>query len=187
MKKFFAGALLAVSLLAGGAANAATTTTAITFNNSVSANIGNTLTSSGTFTDNYTFTYSSAFDVSSAIISISSGSGSGLDINSFTLTNTTTGQVYTGTSSTASLLQTYTITAGNLSSGNYVLTVSGSSSGLGGSYGGNINVAAVPEASTTAMMLAGLAVVGLMAARRRRGMRKTADFAAPGLAGFAAG
>ncbi|KAF1038911.1 MAG: hypothetical protein GAK35_03746 [Herbaspirillum frisingense] len=170
MKKCFASALLASltgSLAAGGAAHAATSTTPITFSNDISTNIGNTLTGAGSFTDIYTFSYTSQFDVTSAIISISQGTGSGLTFSSFTLTNTTTGQIHTGTSSINAILQTYTIKASKLSIGDYVLSASGSAAGLGGSYGGNINVAAVPEASTTAMMLAGLAVVGLMAARRR--------------------
>ncbi|MFL9923678.1 FxDxF family PEP-CTERM protein [Herbaspirillum lusitanum] len=171
MHKILAGAVLAASLaFTGVAAQAATTTTALTFNNSTTSNIGNTFTSAGSFTDNYTFSYTAGtFDVSSAVISISLGTTSVLGVSSFSLTNTTTGAVYNSTSSSAGSLQYYTITASSLTSGSYVLSVKGNVTGTsGGSYGGNISVSAVPEASTTAMMLGGLALVGFVATRRRR-------------------
>jgi len=54
-----------------------------------------------------------------------------------------------------------------LNAGNYYLDISGIGGGTSG-YGGDLAVAAVPEASTWAMMLAGFAGVGFMAYRRRR-------------------
>lgn len=56
-----------------------------------------------------------------------------------------------------------------LSSGmGYKFVVSGNVTGtLGGSYGGALAAAPVPEAETTAMMLAGLGLVGFMVSRRR--------------------
>jgi PEP-CTERM motif len=55
--------------------------------------------------------------------------------------------------------------------GNYYLDISGTGGGTSG-YGGNLSVAAVPEASTWAMLLLGFAGVGLFGMRRReRGFR----------------
>lgn len=54
-----------------------------------------------------------------------------------------------------------------LAAGAYTLTVGGDA-GAGASYGGNVVLTPVPEPETYAMMLAGLGVVGLVAARRRR-------------------
>lgn len=48
----------------------------------------------------------------------------------------------------------------------YLLAVSGFAQ-QGGTYGGTLNVAVVPELETYLMMLAGLAAVGFVAARRR--------------------
>lgn len=53
----------------------------------------------------------------------------------------------------------------SLAAGDYALTFVGS--GTGG-FGGFYTVTAVPEPETYAMMLAGLGIMGFMAARRRR-------------------
>jgi hypothetical protein len=54
------------------------------------------------------------------------------------------------------------------SGGNLVLTISGTSSALGGSYSGIINLSAVPEPATYGMMMGGLAMLGFMARRRKQ-------------------
>ena len=64
--------------------------------------------------------------------------------------------------------QSVVLSVSPLASGNYRLEVSGDPVGSGGSYGGSISVAAVPEAHEWAMMLAGLGMVGVMTSRRRR-------------------
>ena len=56
--------------------------------------------------------------------------------------------------------------AGTLSAGVYSLTISGNA-GNGASYGGNVVLTPIPEPETYALMLAGLGVVGFVAARRR--------------------
>lgn len=59
----------------------------------------------------------------------------------------------------------------NLAAGDYKIALLGHAAGkFGGNYYGNAAItAAVPEPETTALSLAGLGVVGLVAARRRRG------------------
>lgn len=58
-----------------------------------------------------------------------------------------------------------------LAAGDYSITLLGHAAGKsGGNYYGNASLtAAVPEPETTALSLAGLGVVGLLAARRRKG------------------
>ena len=53
--------------------------------------------------------------------------------------------------------------------GDYVLEIRGHATGAsGGSYGGLVNVAAVPEPTGAALVLAGLSVLGLVVRRRKR-------------------
>lgn len=75
-------------------------------------------------------------------------------------------EVYNGTTLLAPTAGLYTLLAGNA----YSFHVSGTTSGLG-AYSVNYYLTpapAVPEAGSVAMTLAGLGVVGLVAARRRR-------------------
>lgn len=183
MKKIISALFVSASLLCSASSYAATdinNTSAITFNANTSS-LGATYgvgTPGKTFTENFTFSQGSLFELTSAIISISLGTTSGLDITGFTLTGN--GVTSVGTMTSSAGLQTWTLTASNLSAGLYTLAAIGSVTGsTGGSFGGNINVAAVPEASTTAMMLGGLAVVGFAASRRRR--KQGADTRATGL------
>jgi hypothetical protein len=60
-----------------------------------------------------------------------------------------------------------------LYAGNYSLTVNGTSAG-GGSYGGDLSVAPVPEPATWALMIAGLGVVGMAMRRRSSAKRNVA-------------
>jgi len=56
-----------------------------------------------------------------------------------------------------------------LNSGSYYLEVDGKIvSNSAGSFSGSIGIAAVPEADTYAMLLAGLGMLGVVAARRRK-------------------
>ena len=60
-----------------------------------------------------------------------------------------------------------TLFSGPLAAGTYNFTVTGTSLS-NGQYTGSITVTPVPEAETYALALAGLGVVGLVAARRRK-------------------
>ncbi|MFX5957189.1 FxDxF family PEP-CTERM protein, partial [Acinetobacter baumannii] len=70
------------------------------------------------------------------------------------------GQTYTGTELSNGDLQTFSLRTNGLTSGLYTLSVAGTVLGsAGGSFAGNISVAPVPEASTTAMMIGGLGLI----------------------------
>lgn len=56
----------------------------------------------------------------------------------------------------------------NLEAGNYYITVAGTANGaFGGIYAGSINIAAVPEPSSIAMLMIGFAALGAVARRRQ--------------------
>ncbi len=64
--------------------------------------------------------------------------------------------------------ETISLAFGPTMAGSYYLSVMGIGNGTeGGIYTGAISVTAIPEPETYAMMFAGLAVVGFLAARRR--------------------
>lgn len=121
-----------------------------------------------TFLENFTFNVGSAGSaVSSAVVSIALDGLSRLGIDSFTLSGN--GQPYTGTQVSSGDLQTFSLRTNGLTAGLYTLSVAGTVLGTsGGSFAGNISVAPVPEASTTAMMLGGLGLIGFAAYRRRK-------------------
>ncbi|MDR6583988.1 PEP-CTERM sorting domain-containing protein [Herbaspirillum sp. BH-1] len=125
-------------------------------------------TTGQTFLENFTFNVGGAgASVSSALVSIALDGLSRVGISSFTLSGN--GQTYTGTQLSSGDLQTFSLRTNGLTSGLYTLSVAGTVLGsAGGSFAGNISVAPVPEASTTAMMIGGLGLVGFAAYRRRR-------------------
>lgn len=60
-------------------------------------------------------------------------------------------------------------TLSSLAAGNYYLQVSGNANGfMGGLYAGGIEVSAVPEPGVWSSLMAGLAMLGFMAYRRRQ-------------------
>lgn len=121
-----------------------------------------------TFLENFTFTVDAVGSaVSSAVVSIALDGLSRLGIDSFTLSGN--GRTITGTPLLEGDTQTFSLRTDGLSTGLYTLSVAGTILGSeGGSFAGNISVAPVPEASTTAMMLGGLGIIGFAAYRRRR-------------------
>ncbi|KQQ47693.1 hypothetical protein ASF61_03440 [Duganella sp. Leaf126] len=117
----------------------------------------------GNFSDVFTFTpvLTSPSMASGAFVNFKLfGFG---DLNSVTAT-------LNGKSFTASASQPYLFTLDPvmLGAGPLTLTISGIVSSAGGSYGGNLNVLAVPEPETYGMMLGGLGLLGFMARRRKK-------------------
>ena len=69
-------------------------------------------------------------------------------------------------------VDSWSVSAFNLPVGSYALRVDGQVVGIGGgSFGGDLTVSPVPEASSWAMLLAGLAA-GTLARRRRPGIKR---------------
>lgn len=119
--------------------------------------------SAGTFTDIFTFTPSptSAVWASGGVINFSllgfgnlGSISASLNNNPFTASATQPG--------------VFTLDPVFLGAGPLTLTISGIVTAAGGSYGGNLNVLAVPEPETYAMMLGGLGLLGFMARRRKK-------------------
>jgi PEP-CTERM motif len=114
------------------------------------------------FTDIFTFTVAGSVKANSSMITIGSGLQNidflSADLNGTPLTLSPNGFAEFGT------------LGDTLLTGPLVLTVKGKSAAAGGtfaSYSGTMNVTAVPEPETYAMMLAGLGIVGFLARRRR--------------------
>jgi hypothetical protein len=120
-----------------------------------------------TFFDQFTFNVSGASDIDALISSISPSAANGLDITSLGLYNAG-GLVAAGVQLQTGKTDLWSLNSLHLAAGNYYLQVGGSAvSGKAGSFGGNLNVSAVPEPATYGMMLGGLGLLGFMARRRK--------------------
>lgn len=165
MNKFLLAASAAVAALAmAPAANAATT---ITLSGTpLSGTFGNTV--SGDFTDIFEFSFSGAGNASGSVTSVAlNGIGAAGDISfsSITIDGTAFTPLFTGANEwfvlSPTLLAADTV---------HTLKIVGSSIGSS-SYGGQLAIAAVPEPATWAMMIAGVAAVGVAMRRRSQNVR----------------
>lgn len=128
----------------------------------------NTTTVLGAFSDRYDFTVAALPSVAGASVAVNLDLGdlsyhiSGLDLDLFTAGGAwLAGDIVTGPSDVAVSLNS-TLTAGN-----YYFRVQGTADGVGTGAGiYTFTAAAVPEADTYAMLLAGLGLVGYAVARR---------------------
>lgn len=123
-----------------------------------------------TFSDHFTFSVSGTPSNLDAIVSsISRTASTGLDIKGLSLYTAGNTLVKAGTSLHSGMIDVWTLsTTSPLVAGSYYLQISGALvSNTSGSYGGAMMLAPVPEPETYGMMLAGLGVVGFIAARRR--------------------
>ena len=120
------------------------------------------------FSDRYTFTLTDASSIFASAFSSSSTAVNGLDILDLSLFNAS-GLVLKGSQVLSGQTDQWELRSGALAAGSYFLQVTGTVLSPGaGVYSGGATVSAVPEPATYGMMLGGLALVGAIAARRRK-------------------
>lgn len=123
-----------------------------------------------TFSDHFTFSVSGTPSNLEAIVaSISRSATTGLDITGLDLYTAGNVLVQAGAPLRTGAIDVWTVaSASALLAGDYYLRVNGVVvSNSSGSYSGAMLLAPVPEPETYGMLLAGLGVVGFIAARRR--------------------
>lgn len=132
-----------------------------------------------TFTDVFQFTAVAGANLDAIVASSSHGANDGLNISAFDIYRGSGGGggggaggtlVAHGTQLESGATDVWTLTANNLTAGDYWLRVSGTMNSNGSAvFGGALAMAApvIPEPGTYAMLLGGLGVVSLMARRRK--------------------
>lgn len=161
MKTFILAASAALAALTmAPAANAATTITLV--GSPLSGSFGNTV--AGDFSDVYEFTLTSPGYASGSVTSISFA---GLDLpGDISFSSISINDTFFFTPMSTGLNEWHLLTPAVLLSGaTHTLKLVGNAVGTG-SYGGQLNVAAVPEPATWAMMVVGIAAIGMTMRRR---------------------
>ncbi len=162
--------------LAASLAVASSAALANNVNNSITVTGGSTPfgalhTDSFDFTDVFTFNVTGTFFTNASLITIGFTPTQNIDFTGAVLTGTPGGP-FSLSLSPAGQIETGVTLSQVVLTGPIYLTVTGKTGATGGafsSYSGTLNVTPVPEPETYALMLAGLGVIGFVAARRKAG------------------
>ena len=157
---------------AASAADVSNPPTALTFDADGAAFFGQLFTghnAGNTFNDKYTFSLAGLTNLSADVFSYSGNAANGLDITGLDLYTSTGTLVQHGTQLSTGQTDQWTLSRNGLTASNYYLQISGAVlSNAAGKYTASATVAAVPEPETYAMLLGGLAVLGLVKRRRKQ-------------------
>ena len=169
LKGKYLAALGAMAVLgAAGAADAAVYNITLTAlpDGTYTAGLASTVTGSGAFTDTFNFTIPIPGNASSTLASIVIGGLTNINFGSVTLNSAAGSAPFTINSGA---LDQATLTLASVLPGVASIVVNGSVvNGTGGSYGGAVNIAPIPEPATWAMMILGMGMVGFGLRLRRR-------------------
>lgn len=125
--------------------------------------------SGDTFADHYTFSAGAGSAIVADLFSYSGSPSDGIDITGIDLYTATGTLVSSGTAITSDGIEQWQLTSSGLAADNYYVQVSGSlRSGMPAVYSASLAVTPVPEPATYGMMLGGLALVGVLARRRKQ-------------------
>lgn len=151
-------------------AQGATTISFLANGNVLTADFGASHTT-GSFSDVYTFTIPANIGTDVLVSTFASMASANINFNP--LLSSYDGSpfdLYTG-ANFAEFLQSVT---GPIASGTHSLVVAGNVTGTAGSYSGTLNVYAIPEPATWAMMIAGFGLAGVALRRRAAAARNVA-------------
>lgn len=186
MRKLLLGVAGAAMLALASGANAATVVEKDEINSTVlntflTENFGATLSDGGAFSIAFDFNLTDSFIANSQISSIML-SGIDIDFSSIFLDGFAFTQTQADTDPPSipggQPTEVWTLTpAVTLSAGLHTITVNGNLTGStgNGSFGGNLNVSAIPEPAVWGMMIIGFAGIG--SAMRRRKVKPVVSFA----------
>ncbi len=145
--------------------------TALTFDASGAAFFGQLFGShnqGNTFADKYTFSLAGMSSLNADVFSYSANPANGLDISGLDLYTSGGTLVQHGMMLSSGQTDHWTLSNNSLAAEGYYLQIKGSvMSNTAGQYTASATVAAVPEPETYGMLLGGLAVLGLLARRRK--------------------
>jgi hypothetical protein len=162
-KMILAGLAAAMSVTMPSVASAAVVLTQTGLGTASGTFGGTGITATASFSNVFNFVSSIVGSATASVTTTITSSGLNVNFTSITLDGNAFTQVLAGTT------EVWSLTSAPFSGASHVLTLNGNAIGRGaGSYGGQLDITAVPEPLTWGMMLAGLGFVGGAMRSRRR-------------------